>query len=123
MDVAGRHHLARWEILMPDSIEMFMKQSLLTLTVPDATLAVHQSTAETWEPAAINRNRLEEAMRSTERGQSCETNAIVRKKKMYRPCLSRFYRPFDIVCKLSGRKNSFPTINISSSSIFSYAIL
>jgi len=80
-DVVGRHHLVLWETHMVDSIETFMKQFLLILTVPDAIPAVHQSTAETWEPAAINRNRLKEAMRSAERGQSCETDAIVRKKR------------------------------------------
>lgn len=34
--------------------------TLSHLPVATATPAVHQSTAETWEPAAINRNRLEE---------------------------------------------------------------
>jgi len=81
MDVAGRHHLVRWEIPMADLIETFMKQSLLILTVPDAIPAVHQSTAETWEPAAINRNRLEEAMRSAERDRVVKPMRLSEKKE------------------------------------------
>ena len=55
--------------------------TLSDLPVATAIPAVHQSTAETWEPAAINRNRLEEAMRSAERDRVVKPMRLSEKKE------------------------------------------
>jgi len=100
--------------------------TLSDLPVATAIPAVHQSTAETWEPAAINRNRLEEAMRSAERDRVVKPMRLSEKKRKcisHRPCLSRFNQPFDIVCVNSpdGKIHSpQSTFRLHS---FSYAIL
>ena len=73
--------------------------TLSHLPVATATPAVHQSTAETWEPAAINRNRLEERCatpKGTDLWNQCDCQKE-RKRKIY--LIDRVYLSFQLTVR------------------------